>query len=73
MVSISSFGQAVQETLLSNYLNTNFENSILEFRKGKIFLKNHLFLNFKCKYIENRLSLKDKRLHFEILPSSSFI
>ena len=45
MGSISSFGQAVQETLLNNYLKTNFENSIMEFHKGKIFLKNHPFLN----------------------------
>ena len=36
---ISSLGQALQETLLNNYLKTNFKNSVLEFYKGKIFLK----------------------------------
>ena len=54
MGSTNSFGQAVQETLLNNYLKSNFENSeirdfvfishFLEFHKTKIFLKNQLFV-----------------------------
>ena len=56
MGSFSSFGQAVQEILLNNYLKNNFENSeikgfvsFFEFRKGKILLKNTpLFRNLNA-------------------------
>ena len=46
MGPIKSFGHAIQEILLNNYLKSNFENSevrfcphFLEFHNGKIFLK----------------------------------
>ena len=52
MGSINSFSQAVQETLLYNYLKSNFENSEMRdfvltfwnFIRGKSYLKNDLFL-----------------------------
>ena len=51
MDRINSFGQAVQEILLNNYLKNNFENSEItsflptdwNFIRGKSSLKNHLF------------------------------
>ena len=51
MGSINSFGQAVQEILLNNYLKSNFEYSEIRdfvytfwnFIRGKSYLKNHLF------------------------------
>ena len=64
MGSINSFGQAVQEILLNNYLKSNFENSKIRdfvptfcnFIRGKISLKKSpLFLNFKCNYLKSHL------------------
>ena len=51
MGSINSFGQPVQEILLSNYLKSNFENlkirdfvpTFWDFIRGKIFLKKSPF------------------------------
>ena len=54
MGSIKSFGQAVQEILLINYLKSNFENSEIRdfvlafwnFIREKSFKKNHFFFKF---------------------------
>ena len=78
MGSINSFGQAVQEILLNNYLKSNFENSEIRdfvptfcnFIRGKSSWKNHLFFELYDK--KNRLWLKDKWAHFEILSLRTF-
>ena len=81
MGSINSFGQAVQEILLNNYLKSNFENSEIRdfvptfwnFIRGNLPKKITSFLNFKCKYLENCLWQKNNWAHFEILSLSTFI
>ena len=59
MGSINSFGQAVQEILLNNYLKGNFENpEIRDFVPTfweNLPKKITSFSNFKCKYLQNRL------------------
>ena len=73
---INSFGQAVQEILLNNYLKSNFENSEIRdfvptfwhFIRGESTKKKITsFLNFKCKYLQNRY---DKKINEPILKSS---
>ena len=54
MGPIKSFGHAIQEILLNNYLKSNFENSEVRdfvltfwnFIMGKSSWKNHLFFEF---------------------------
>ena len=76
MGSFRSFGQAVQEILLNNYLKNNFENSeikgflsFLEFHKGKIFLKNTpLFRNLNANISGTAYA---RKINGPILKSSS--
>ena len=59
MGSIESSGEVVQEILLNNYLKGNFENyfapTFWNFIMGKFSYIIASFLNFKYKYLENRL------------------
>ena len=78
MGSTNSFGQAVQETLLNNYLKSNFENSeirdfvlifhFLEFHKAKIFLKKSAL----CRTLNATISRSayDRKINEPILKSS---
>ena len=76
MGSINSFGQAVQEILLNNYLkmqfwklrNWRFCPHFLEFHKGKIFLKRSpLFLALNANISRTAY---DKKIYEPILKSS---
>ena len=76
MGSINSFGQAVQETLLNNYLKSNFEYSEIRyfvptfwnFIRGKSYLKKSpLFRTLNANILRTTY---DKKINEPILKSS---
>ena len=82
MGSINSFGQAVQEILLNNYLKSNFEYSEIRyfvptfrnFIRGKSYLKKSpLFRTLNANILRTTYDKKDKWAHFEILLLKTFI